>query len=522
MTPAVDRDEQIALIESVCARFGEASGWPLRFVSAFLRDENGQEQADEHPSLETWRRELSLEAQPVGWLTLADGDDPPSRNVEVDRARAEELAEMTATLVEQTLAARRAAFANEFGLEALAKLGSELPADGDLDPGLDRLATLVRQLTGYRAIAFFLFTGDLSGLLLRDGRYVGVQDVPRPHRPVSEPAPDFAALVNGPVVFRRGSEGDGDRWLPEEMNSAVCLPVPTADGPIGTLWVYDRRMRKPDDRDLHVLSSVAAQIGGLLERAVLVRQSEDGKKLDRELSEASENEPPPGARVLGGPDEDYTAAICTTAAGYIGGDLCEVLPLDGRRTLVAIGDACGHGVPAAMVMATARGILHSVVRGHRGDIRRTDELVAKINESLCVLTKAHQFMSLLVGVYDGPSRTLTYTNAGHPCPLHVVGGEVRGLDSHGMLPGVTEDAGYERSSVKLASTDLLIVFSDGVTEAMSRERRQFRSSGIVDAIAAAGSKEPEEVLMSIWRRMESHLEGGRGDDDRTLMVFRAE
>ncbi|MEM1061385.1 MAG: GAF domain-containing SpoIIE family protein phosphatase [Planctomycetota bacterium] len=522
MPPVLERDEQIRLIESVCDRFERASGWPLRFVSAVVRD--GDEAADAHPPVDAWRREISLEARPVGWLTLGDRREDAenaSASAGPDGRRARELAELTAGLIEQTLTARYDAVAGAYGIEAMARLGTELPQDAAIDGGLDRLTTLVRQLTGYRATAFFLFTADLRGVMLRDCRHVATDAVPAPHRSVDQPAPDFASLVNGPVAVRRG-EGDADRWLPPEMNSALCLPVPTGDGPIGTLWAFDRRARKPQDRDLHVAASVAAQIGGLLERAVLRRHSEDGHRLDRELSEASENEPPPGCRTLGGDGEDFTAVACTTSAGYIGGDLCEIIPVGGRRQVIAIGDACGHGVPAAMVMATARGIIRAVVHEHRHDAKRTDRLVAAVNRSLCELTKPHQFMSLMIATFDGPSRTVTYTNAGHPCPLHVTGDEVRPLDSHGLLPGVSGDAEYERGSVKLAADDLLVVFSDGVTEAMSRQKVQFRSGGIVDAIKEVPSRDPQDVLMAIWRRMEAHLEGGHGDDDRTLMVLRAD
>ena len=106
----------------------------------------------------------------------------------------------------------------------------------------------------------------------------------------------------------------------------------------------------------------------------------------------------------------------------VGGDLCEIIPLDERRTLVAVGDAAGDSIPASLVMSAVRGSLRTMVSGPIDDVLATDVLMRRINLALFAITPAHQFMSLVAGVIDSREGTFTYTNAGHPTPLIVHGG----------------------------------------------------------------------------------------------------
>jgi sigma-B regulation protein RsbU (phosphoserine phosphatase) len=290
---------------------------------------------------------------------------------------------------------------------------------------------------------------------------------------------------------------------------------------MGTLWAYDRRGRMPGDRELHVLQSIAAQVAAVLERAVLLRESASQLRLQRELEVCSESTRGGDVASLIGEEAGFEAAGACTSRYEIGGDLCELVPLEPGRTVVAVGDASGDSIPAALVMSSVRGALRTLsqVDGiEPGD--RTDRIVQRLSRSLYDLTPAHQFMSLFYGLYDRPTRTLTYTNAGHPTPLLLHDGQISTLNSHGMLLGVLPDATYERSSLVLAPGDVLVLYSDGVSEAMSRRRQMFRSDGIVGALRGQAVRSARELFERIWNGLAEHVAGHDGGDDRTLLVLK--
>src|SRR5262249_28730833 len=131
-----------------------------------------------------------------------------------------------------------------------------------------------------------------------------------------------------------------------------------------------------------------------------------------------------------------------------------------------------------------------------------------------------QFMSLFYGEYDAAKRQLAYTNAGHPCPLLIRNGESQSLDSHGLLLGVLKDVNYGQTVLDLLPGDLLILYSDGISEAMSPAQELFRADRIIEAVRASSSCAPADVLQVIWSKVEQHAARAKELDDRTLLVLR--
>jgi len=202
-----------------------------------------------------------------------------------------------------------------------------------------------------------------------------------------------------------------------------------------------------------------------------------------------------------------------------------MLPLDEFRTVILIGDASGHGIPANSVMASARGAVHALLEarslsglsGLSG--LKTDELMMIVNRALMRTTVAHQFISLILAVFDSRDRSLTYTNAGHPPALHVRGSKVRTLDSQGMLLGIVEAAGYTSLKIPLRSGDLLVMFSDGILEARGPSQQFFNQDGVLAAINGRTTEPVGDILDTVWQNCELHA-AGNNDDDRSLLVLR--
>ncbi|QDT65017.1 PP2C family protein-serine/threonine phosphatase [Calycomorphotria hydatis] len=497
------------LVGPICDKFTAACGWTLRFHLPHA------EESATHLKQCFWTRELNDGEQSAGWLSIeedANNEDQSASQV------ISQLAELTGDVLELAIRARRSADLRDAEVEQLAEIGLTVTQEPDIHEGLQQLMRAGAQLTGFRAGAFFLLHPTGEQLDLRVVYQTDKGEIPRERRTLDDASPDLLSIINGNILVRRSMDRDLAEWLPSNMAMGLCLPITSESGPIGTFWGFDRRDRRPDPREIHVLGSIASQMGSLLERAVLKKESDSERVLRRELTEASENLPgdtETDAKDLPG----IQAATMSIAASHIGGDLCELLPVCDDRTLVVIGDAVGHGAAAAMLMSAVKGIVRTTALAPPSDVSETDRIVSQINQVLCSMTRPHQFMSLLLGVFDTRTNLFTYTNAGHPNPITVRNGRFGELESHGLLLGVTEDAEYERSELIVNPGDVFTMFTDGITEAVGRRQQMFRSDGIVGAIKETALQDPELILRSIWNHMEDHRGSAPADDDRTILVI---
>jgi sigma-B regulation protein RsbU (phosphoserine phosphatase) len=504
-------------VHALCRRFSNLVGWPVKFAPVGSPRATELEQWLLAPSGCCWATELNDGHRRIGYLYL----DLPEDSV-ADRTflTVSGLTEVLAELLNKSAATARSVESQARDLSLLIDMSRSSPEDEGLAAMLGRLLRGGLQLTGFRGAGFFLLRPDGQRFELRAVQALERLAVPEPQRDAAHSPPDVDALGRGSVLLQRELAPAAARWLPEGYATGVCLPVRSGSGPLGTLWAFDRRRRMPTDRDFHVLESVAAQMAATLERAVLLQESAAQHRLQRHVQLASEGQARNPSAILP-PDAGIEVAAHCTSRYELGGDLCELIPLERGRTLIAVGDASGDSVPAAMVMSGARGALRAVAQtSGPGDAPAPERMVDRLNRILHSTTLPHQFMSLVCGVLDTERRTFAYTNAGHPKPILVRGGRTEYLDSHGMLLGVIEDAPYQQSVLRLQPGDLLVLFSDGVTEAMSSRQKMFRSDGIVDAIAGCPHRSAGEVLQAVWSRLETHVRDGDEGDDRTLLVVK--
>ena len=499
-------------IESICRRFSEATGWPLVYAPL---DHNAKR--DVRPDLECcWSSEISDGDRPTGLLEILPPDDAADERT---FPAVRDLAELISDLIGRCQSATRVLRSQTAEMSTLVDIGLSIPGDTDLHSALSKLMEAAIRLTGFRSAAFFLLNPRTSNLNLRIVHKLPFGDIPQPRRRLTETPPDLSALVCGHVMLSRGS-GQHDRgWMPAGSATGICMPVQSAAGPLGTLWVFDRRDRTPTDRELHVLQSIAAQTASVLERAVLLRESECQRRLQRDLEVASASQTKGTLNVPFANRGFESAGICTSRH-ELGGDLCELVPIDDSRLVVAVGDASGDSVPAAMVMSAVRGSLRTLTAGSPAEVVQTEQVMHRINQTLYRITPPHQFMSLLYGILDTSRMTFTYTNAGHPPPILLRATESTLLESHGLLLGVMTETTYGHSVVRLCPDDLLVLFSDGISEAMSRGQKMFRSDGILEVVRKCASDSARNILESVWSRLEQHSQGGSEPDDRTLLVIK--
>lgn len=214
---------------------------------------------------------------------------------------------------------------------------------------------------------------------------------------------------------------------------------------------------------------------------------------------------------------DIEIAGMMEAASTIGGDLFDAFFVDEKRLFISIGDVSGHGIPAAMFMARAV----SLMRIAAFDIDCPAKLLEKINEQLCAGNDANMFVTLFCGFLEVDTGRFIYANGGHLAPIHAREGQPGSLAiPRGTILGVIAGMTYVRSEVMLNKGDLLLCYTDGVTEAQTAVGEEFSELRLMMLVREAAAGPLETILGSIRREVANFSGDPRLTDDCTMLAIR--
>jgi serine phosphatase RsbU (regulator of sigma subunit) len=204
---------------------------------------------------------------------------------------------------------------------------------------------------------------------------------------------------------------------------------------------------------------------------------------------------------------------------YASGDYYDVIPIDARRHLIAVGDVMGHGAESSLMMAIARAQIRELARS----FRRTDELLLNLDGYLRDNAPPKQGMSLVVAVYDRQEHLLEYSVAGHPFPLLFRGGETSDLPGR---PGIVLalpfllGTGYQRYEAELEPGDHLLFFTDGLFEiSLDTEGTQLGRQGLAALFADVLRVPTADALAELFARVANADSSDAADDDRTGLLL---
>ena len=210
------------------------------------------------------------------------------------------------------------------------------------------------------------------------------------------------------------------------------------------------------------------------------------------------------------------AAICVPAAG-ISGDYYDVLEPSDGRLVFAVADVSGKGLSAAILMSNVHAGLRILVEGGHSPA----ELCSQLNRHLCRFTESERFATLFYGEWDRNRRSLTYVNAGHTVPILTGGGDgCRRLDSGGIPIGLFPDSAFCAATVTLSPGDLVVLYSDGITEAGIGEAEPFGESRLESLVAAHRHRPLADIQQTVLDAVRK-WSGRDPEDDMTLLLIRA-
>jgi len=327
-------------------------------------------------------------------------------------------------------------------------------------------------------------------------------------------------------LYREEEINDEERGKLAALHSELLLPLAVRDKLLGFISLGPKKSEEPyTGSDVRLLKSVAAQTGLALENANLMREIADEvaqrERLNREVEIAREVQErlfPQKLPVIAG--LDY-AGHCRPALG-VGGDYYDFLALPQGHLGVAIGDVSGKGIAAALMMASLQASL-------RGEATRAPEslaaAVANVNRLLYEASSSNRYATFFYGQYDPSTRRFDYVNAGHNPPMlfHCAGGQwtVSRLDVGGTVVGLLESYAYEQSFVTLASGDIVVAYTDGISEAMNAADEEWGEDNMMETVTRCDGLPAQEMLQRILAAADAFVAGAKQHDDMTLVILRA-
>ncbi len=211
----------------------------------------------------------------------------------------------------------------------------------------------------------------------------------------------------------------------------------------------------------------------------------------------------------------YSVAGRSIPALNVGGDYYDFIRLDEHRLAIGLGDVSGHGLPSALVMAN----LQATIRSQAAFDPDPARCLERANRLLYHSTDAHTFVSLFYGILDIRNHSLTYANAGQNWPIiFPSAGSPAMLTGHGLVLGVRETTEYTNEEIELRYGDLIVFYSDGVTEAMNEAREQFGDERLIGAVRGLSRGTSQSLIDCIVRSVSSHVGKMPQADDMTLIV----
>lgn len=304
-----------------------------------------------------------------------------------------------------------------------------------------------------------------------------------------------------------------------QIRSVMCSPLmDISSHPLGVIQITTRDLGQQfSNDDLDLLAAVSSQCARALENATLHETLLAQREVDRELEFATQVQlgflPSEAPRL-----EGYEFADYYDPAHRVGGDYFDYIRLPNGNLAITLGDVAGKGVPAALLMAR----LHASARYHLLSAGSAAEAMSSLNSEIATGGLGFRFITLVLLVIDPVRHLVSIANAGHLPPLlRSQEGRVKqvGQEKSGMPLGVLAQQNYQEFQLKIESGDTLLLFTDGVTEAMNAEQQIFGRARLERALEQAPPS-VTEVIPYVVDEVEQYLDDRHQRDDMCLVAVR--
>ncbi len=360
------------------------------------------------------------------------------------------------------------------------------------DRGSEPTKTLIRTMSESREYEAFHLDQSLLGWMQINKKPLSMNDPANDHR--------FRGLK-----------------LEDSIRSLLCVPLLVKSELKGVISVCNKKDEAgftPGDQRL--LAIIAAQSAQIIETARLYEEEKALTSVREELRLALDIQvgllPKTFPEIPG-----YRIAGSSVPAQMVGGDYFDFIAIDENRLAITLGDVSGKGLPAALLMSN----LQATIRGMTLLDVSPAECLSRSNKLMYQSTDANKFASLFYGIVDTRNHRLSYSSAGHDLPFLVYGQQepIR-LKAGGLLLSCLEESEYEEDSVALEPGGLLVIYSDGITEARSEDNEEFGEERLSEVVMKHKDLSPQDLIRRITESVKEFAGNLPQMDDMTLVVVK--
>lgn len=409
-------------------------------------------------------------------------------------------------------------------LEASSLLHSQLPLESVLAAMIDHAIVITHADRG------MLLEPDGEGVLqVKVARGKNAESLPlqnmNPSRSVLKQAIEQeSALINEDLRLADTSVQSAHSVVMQLLRSAVVIPLyglrqgagakASQKQLLGAVYLDSKRTATFSVLDRRILDALGAQAASILDNARLVEKERERQRLEQELNIAREIQQ--GLVPQGLQDFPHMAVTGIHHPCHeVGGDYFDVYPMPDGRVAFLIADVAGKGLGAALLTTMLQGALSGMTLG-------VDpvKVFSHLNRFLCDHSSVGRYATMFFGML-GEDGLLEYVRASHPSPLLLRGDQVSELCSGGSFPvGLLEQATFNADRVQLSPGDTLLLYTDGVTEAESKDEDFFGTERLMEALAQHSNASLGVLQSAILGAVERFAEGAPQSDDITLLLFR--
>lgn len=302
-----------------------------------------------------------------------------------------------------------------------------------------------------------------------------------------------------------------------DLGVDLIVPMQIKGGTKGLILLGKRKNElQYTQSDIEFVSSVGSLAIISIENARLFKETLDKQRLEKDLETArniQNNLLPKSIPVL----SNFEIAAFNKSARMVGGDYYDIVKLDDNKVLFAIADVSGKGVPAALLMANIQAFLKTIckMKLHLSDATNL------MNDLVAENTTMGSFITFFWGIIDNEKKEIIYVNAGHNPPLLLRNGGITKLRKGGMILGVMQTVvPYLSESVQLQSGDAIVLFTDGITEAMNGKWEEYSDERLEALAREKHHESSQNILSHIKCSVEDFTHGAEQSDDITCLVIK--
>lgn len=405
-------------------------------------------------------------------------------------------------------------------LTAVFKVTSLLSESRDLAGVLHRTVETVCDVMDTKASSIRLLDADNDELTLKAAFNLSREYLSKGPLRLSQSAVDTEAL--SPVGYAYVAEMSTDPRTvypgsarAEGIVSELAVGMRYKGKAIGVLRVYSGEKRQFDATQVDLLRAIASQAAAAIENTRLHEQRLAAEQIEKQLKLAAAVQrrllprDPPHL-------EGFDLASIYVPCYELGGDFYDFIPFPEGNTGVVVADVSGKGVPASLIMASVR----SALRAQVDNLYYLYEALHRLNQMLLRDTEPTEFVTLFYGVLDARNNRLTYCSAGHPPGLLLRDGKVQELDSLNMVLGIDPDEQYLQSILELKRGDAILLYTDGLFDAVNIKGERFGRQRIVDALLRSGGDSAGSIVHGILWEMRKFVGITRPADDVTMVAIK--